>query len=121
VYVVVNNKEYKLSPADTSDNNYTDGKDYTTKLKFDQGTYIFFYKANTNNGTINSPSSTIFVRNIEQYTHMDVVYGVLTATVIVLIPLVYAIYLLRKIVILKYKNKSESSTDDRVPKTKSRK
>jgi hypothetical protein len=115
VYVVVNDKEHRLTPVDAADDNYTDGKDYTTKLKFGKGTHVYFFRAETGDGTVNSPAGTIWVREANIYTHMDVVYGLLVSTFIVLIPVLYTIFLLRKLVRVK---QDSSQVNDRSDKKK---
>ena len=97
IYLVIDNKNYDLIPVSDEDLNYTDGKDYTVKKKISEGTHIFYFEASDGNETASSRANTIVVKTKDQFTHLDVAYSLLVATFIVLIPLIYGIYQLKKI------------------------
>jgi hypothetical protein len=107
IHLVIDNKISDLAAVSSADDNYTDGKDYMTRLKLKEGTYVYYYETSNGKENITTTAATIRVRTTSEYTHMDVVYGLLVTTVIVLIPICYVIILLRKIVKLKSKTVNE--------------
>lgn len=107
IRLVIDDKIYNLAAVSGGDDNYTAGKDYMTKLKLKEGIYVYYFETSNGKENITTAAGTIRVRTTSEYTHMDVVYGLLFSTVIVLIPVSYTIYLLRKIV----KQKTKTMVD----------
>ena len=121
IHLVIDDEIYDLAAVSSADDNYTDGKDYMTKLKLKEGTYVYYYETSNGRENITTTAATIRVRTTSEYTHMDVVYGLLVTTVIVLIPFSYAIYLLRKIVKLKTKTVNGMHQQETIHKGKIKK
>jgi len=98
IRLVIDDKAYDLAAVSGGDDNYTAGKDYMIKLELKEGIYVYYFETSNGKENITTAASTIRVRADSKYTHMDVVYGLLFSTAIILIPISYTIYLLRKIV-----------------------
>jgi hypothetical protein len=98
VQLVIDNKRYDLEALNEGDLNYTDGKDYIIKVKVSKGTHLYYLETSDGNQTTSSLASTLIVREENQFTHLDVAYSVLFATFIILIPMIYGLYLLKKLV-----------------------
>ena len=97
VQLIVGDNEYTLSPVNTDDDNYTDGKDYMVRTKLPKGTHIFYFQASNGTTVETSSASTIQIAEKDEFTHLDVAYSLLLATLILLIPICYGLYLMKKI------------------------
>jgi hypothetical protein len=97
VKLIVGDKEYTLTPVNSDDDNYTDGKDYMVRTKLPKGTHIYYFQASDGNTVETSSATTIQIVENDPYTHLDVAYSLLFATFILLIPICYGLYLLKKI------------------------
>jgi mannitol-specific phosphotransferase system IIBC component len=96
---VVDADIYEMSPLN-NDDNYTDGKDYFIKLKLSKGTHVFYFQISNGAHSVNSLASTIVVEELSEqsdFTHLDVVLGILVATAIFLVPLIYGTNQIRKL------------------------
>ena len=97
VQVVVDGIEHDLTPVNPEQDNYTVGKDYMVRLKLDEGVHVFYFITASGNESVSSPALTINVKASDLFTHLDVVYGLIFGTIVILIPMLYAVYLFRKI------------------------
>ncbi|UCG68034.1 MAG: hypothetical protein JSV09_09340 [Thermoplasmata archaeon] len=62
VKVSIDEEFYEMKEVDPSDQNYSDGKDYSFKKVMGEGSYAIYYSANDGNGsTVNSDSFTLGV------------------------------------------------------------
>lgn len=98
IWLKIDNKKYTLTPVNTDDNNYTDGKDYMGKTKLSEGIHIYYFEASDGNNSINTLAFTLDVKSEDEFAHLDVVYAILFATFIILIPIIYGAYQFRKLV-----------------------
>ena len=98
VQLVIGDKRYDLAALNEEDLNYTDGKDYIIKVKVSEGTHLYYLETSDGNQTTSSLANTLIVKAENQFTHLDVAYSVLFATFIILIPIIYGLYLLKKLV-----------------------
>ncbi len=98
VRLVVDNKRYELSPVNPNDLNYTDGKNYMTRIKLSEGTHIFYFEASNGQENTSSLAYPMRIKPVNEFTHLDVAYSLLIATVMILIPLIYGLYQLKKLV-----------------------
>ena len=97
IQLVVDNLNYDLTPVNVEDDNYIDGKDYMIEIKLSEGLHLFYFKASNNNQSTTTLASPIMIEKTETFTHLDVAYGILIATIIILIPLIYGLYLMKQI------------------------
>jgi hypothetical protein len=99
VRLIVDDLAYEMTPLN-NDGNYSDGKDYFLKIKLSKGVHVFYFQISNGYQTVNSLASTILVTDPEEpneFTHLDVVFGIFAATIIFLIPLIYGINQIRKL------------------------
>ena len=97
IRLVVDDRRYELNAVNLGDNVYSDGKDYMIKTKLSKGTHIYYFEAADSEGNTSSSATTIQIKEQDEFTHLDVAYSLLIATVIVIIPVVYGIVLLRRL------------------------
>jgi hypothetical protein len=100
VQVVIDDIEYDLTPVNPKDQNHSDGKDYFIKHKFSKGVHILYFQTSDGSHNVSSPATTIRITTPEienTFTHLDVVYGILIATAIFMVPLTYGIYQIHKL------------------------
>ncbi len=100
VQVVIDEKIYDLLPVNPKDQNHSNGKDYFIRLKFSDGVHILYFQTSDGYYNITSSATTISITTTENentFTHLDVVYGILLATAIFMIPFIYGIYQIRKL------------------------
>ena len=97
--VVIDHKEHGMKEVDDTDDNYTDGKSYYYKTKLGPGVHVFYFRANTGNGSISSNVMTVqiaeelFILNGE---HRDIIYAGGLLFIAAMLPLAYSIFLLHK-------------------------
>ncbi len=113
VRLVMNDKKFDLIPVNDDDLNYSDGKDYTTRQKFSEGTHVYYFEVSDGNESTSSRATTLSVEPENMFTHLDVAYSLLFATFIILIPMIYGLYQLRRI-----SNSLNKLTGVNEPKTK---
>ena len=116
IQLVIDNKRHNLTPVSLKDDDYTDGKDYMIKLKLSEGLHLYYFEAANMNGSATSSAATIHIEDESEFTHLDVAYSLLIATVIILIPLLYGLYQLRKLTRILA---TKSNTDNH-PRSKTR-
>ncbi len=89
VEVVIEGHPHRMSEVDPQDTNYSDGKDFEYREKFDRGPHVFFFRC----GNQSTRARTFYVSHTRliQY-HPDL----LLAMSLYLVPLTYIIHLLKK-------------------------
>ena len=101
IKLVIDNNKYDLLPENTLDLNYTDGKDYTIRLTLNEGVHLYHIEVSDDNGSYSSLANTVVVRSPvqdnQEYTHLDVAYSVIAATIIILIPMIYGLYQMKRL------------------------
>jgi hypothetical protein len=97
VRLVVNGNTHELTTVNIDDTNYIDGKDYMYKLKLSEGLHVYYFEASDGKYNTTSVASTLRVKPKDEFQHLDVAYSLLIATVIIIIPVCYGIYLLKKL------------------------
>ena len=101
IILVIDDNRYNLKPENAQDLDYTDGKDYTIRLMLAEGVHLYHIDVSDDNGSYSSLTYTVVVRapveDNQEYTHLDVAYSVMAATIIILIPLVYGIYQMKRL------------------------
>jgi hypothetical protein len=92
VKVNIDEDFYEMKEVDPTDQNYTDGKDYSFKKVMGEGSYTIYYSADDGNGsTVNSDSFTLGVTwdvghyDIIHFIEEDVVPGILLVLAIVFV------------------------------------
>jgi len=91
--LVVGDKDHEMRPVDPGDNNYTDGKDYYYRIKFDGPETIYYYfEASDGEHNVSSKVKTLNVEDIFEW-HLDIaiVFG------LYLIPTVWVIHIAHRI------------------------
>ena len=89
---------YDLQPLNPQDLNYSDGKSYFIRLELSKGIHIFYFEASNGNSTTYSKASTLIVNEkASEYTHLDIAYSIVFATIIILIVVILGVYQLKKI------------------------
>ena len=97
--VVIDHKEHGMKEVDDTDDNYTDGKSYYYKTKLGPGVHVFYFRADTGNGSMSSNVMTVqiaeelFILNGE---HRDIIYAGGLLFIAAMLPLAYSVYLLHK-------------------------
>jgi hypothetical protein len=99
VRLVVDNKKYEMEQVNPTDLNFSDGKNYKTKIKLAEGTHIFYFEASNGQESTSSLAATLQIKPENQFTHLDVAYSLLIATVLILIPMIYGLYQLKKLAV----------------------
>ncbi|UCE38366.1 MAG: hypothetical protein JSW00_03775 [Thermoplasmata archaeon] len=111
VKVIIDDEEYEMGEIDSSDDNYTDGKEYSFKKVMGEGSYTIYYSANDGNGSVvNSDPFTLSVTwdvghyDIIHFLEEDVFPGLLLLLAIIFILMlifciisIYMVMQLRKI------------------------
>jgi hypothetical protein len=98
IKLIIDENEYDLDPLSSDDKNFSDGKNYFNKLKLSKGVHIYYFEASNGvNVTISSANTIIVNGEPEEYTHLDVTYSVLFATMVFVIIFIYGIYHLKKL------------------------
>jgi hypothetical protein len=98
IKLVIDDNKYELKPLSSDDNIFSDGKNYFNKLKLSKGVHIYYFEASNGvNVTISSASTILVNGEPEEYTHLDVTYSVIFATMVIVIILIYGNYQLKKI------------------------
>jgi hypothetical protein len=97
VQLVIDDKKYDLSPINDKDDNYTDGKDFKIKVKLSEGIHLYHFEASNGEQATNTLVSPIQIKKADPFTHLDVTYSVLIATIMLLIPLIYGLHLMKRI------------------------
>jgi hypothetical protein len=100
------------------DNNYTNGRDYMIRLKLDEGIHVFYYTASNGTATTVSASLTIQIEEENLFTHLDVAYSVIFATVVIIIPIIYGLTQLRRLA--RTLEKVANRTDGKEPTSSSK-
>ena len=90
--LIFDKKEYRMKEVDSSDTNFTDGKDYYLKEYFKKGNYIYYFFVSDGkyNGTT-SPATIIVEDEIEWHFDIAVVIS------LALIPIIFIIYYLKQL------------------------
>jgi hypothetical protein len=98
IRLVIDEKKYDLDPVSSDDMNYSDGKNYFNKLKLSKGVHIYYFEASNGvNATISSANTIIVNGEPEEYTHLDVTYSIIFATIFLAILLLYGLFQLKKL------------------------
>jgi hypothetical protein len=118
VRLVIDDQSYDLVPVTLEDNNYTNGRDYMIRLKLDEGIHVFYYTASNGTATTVSASLTIQIEEENLFTHLDVAYSVIFATVVIIIPIIYGLTQLRRLA--RTLEKVANRTDGKEPTSSSK-
>ena len=97
IQLVTDHKRFDLTPVNAQDNNFSDGKEYIVKRKFSEGIHIYYFEASDGNQSTSSMATTLAVEAKNEFTHLDVAYSLLFATFLIIIPVIYGIYQLRRL------------------------
>ena len=90
VEVVINNRSHAMSEVEPQDTNYSDGKDFEYREKFEAGGVIYYFRC----GNVTTPVSTISVTTpkiIKWHIDVAIVAGLFV------IPVIYTALLLRRL------------------------
>jgi hypothetical protein len=93
VDVYIDESPRALGEVDPADTNFTDGKDYALRTKLPEGTHVYYFLVVDSNGTEHrTAAGLVHVEPLLAFGHVDVALAVL----IFMLPLLYALFLMRK-------------------------